>query len=362
MIPYRMNELLKMHLPVSENLAWNQQQPFLKAENHPHLPIFTRKSACKVLLYNSSQQYLGLGIFSPEQAQISFVSKMEPDLLIHQLSEKLSCQWKQRNRSDTNALRLIHHKEDGLPGVCIDLLDHTAVIQTSESGADLLIDDLTFSLLKIPEITSVYLKNTQRRRSKFNLHLQEHWLSANTAMPILRIREDSSFYEYNIENQTQIFPLHLRCIRKWFRETLDANAITNKQILLINFEVCDVLSKQHQERFNIDILSTSRMSFAEITTQLRLRANQGHRYDAIAMRTFEVNPTPKNITALHHILHALHKLKFHQQTPIVLVGVGQKTTWHQVTRNAQSSTHLKPKHTHLKETDFPQLSLFRIEL
>ena len=82
-------------------------------------------------LVNGSNQTIGFGIYSEDQPIAIRVFNFGNSLRNRFFLKKIRELWKKRKDLilETNAIRLIHGESDGIPGLTVDLYDHTAIIQ-----------------------------------------------------------------------------------------------------------------------------------------------------------------------------------------------------------------------------------------
>lgn len=357
----------KIHCAWPQNLIWNEIQPFVKQELLSTNKTLALINPGLLNVYNLSGQSLGLGIFSPERRQLSFLSSShETQSLESILLEKIvtAAQKRESLRTKTNAFRLIHHYHDGLPGIVIELYGAIAIIQTSESGSDTLIPLVTEILKKALPLQAIYLMNSHAKRRQYNLIQNEGLLAGSLPSDILKIVENDHQYEFDFSSH-QLFPLPLRGIREDFSEYyIDHN---DGRILCIGLKPSHVISSRQMKSIQCQYLTTEQKTFSELTENLRSLGNTSQHIDRIIFKTFPVNTLRKTLTSIFHLTHALISLaKDTGCKELLIFGSGTNSIWNHTLKNAKNRDGkpivLKPEN--IEFTDFPKtfFSTYRIIL
>lgn len=120
-----------------------------------------------VEIYSSANEYLGTGHFQSGTIAIRVFSfkKVDPDTSFWQ--DKLQTAYDVRKSIDiaenpnTNTYRLVHGEGDALPGLIIDIYDHTAVLQAHSIGMHLIHEQLAQALKNVMgnNINNIYYKS-----------------------------------------------------------------------------------------------------------------------------------------------------------------------------------------------------------
>lgn len=120
-----------------------------------------------VEIYSSANEYLGTGHFQSGTIAIRFFSfkKVDPDTSFWQ--DKLQTAYDVRKsigiaeNPNTNTYRLVHGEGDALPGLIIDIYDHTAVLQAHSIGMHLIHEQLAQALKNVMgnNINNIYYKS-----------------------------------------------------------------------------------------------------------------------------------------------------------------------------------------------------------
>ena len=105
-----------------------------------------------VEIYSSANEYLGTGHFQKWNYSHSCFSfkKVDPRYIFWQ--DKLQTAYDVRKsigiaeNPNTNTYRLVHGEGDALPGLIIDIYDHTAVLQAHSIGMHLIHEQLAQAL------------------------------------------------------------------------------------------------------------------------------------------------------------------------------------------------------------------------
>ncbi len=120
-----------------------------------------------VEIYSSANEYLGTGHFQSGTIAIRVFSfkKVDPDTSFWQ--DKLQTAYDVRKsigiaeNPNTNTYRLVHGEGDALPGLIIDIYDHTAVLQAHSIGMHLIHEQLAQALKNVMgnNINNIYYKS-----------------------------------------------------------------------------------------------------------------------------------------------------------------------------------------------------------
>jgi 23S rRNA (cytosine1962-C5)-methyltransferase len=120
-----------------------------------------------VEIYSSANEYLGTGHFQSGTIAIRVFSfkKVDPDTSFWQ--DKLQTAYDVRKSigiaetPNTNTYRLVHGEGDALPGLIIDIYDHTAVLQAHSIGMHLIHEQLAQALKNVMgnNINNIYYKS-----------------------------------------------------------------------------------------------------------------------------------------------------------------------------------------------------------
>jgi 23S rRNA (cytosine1962-C5)-methyltransferase len=99
--------------------------------------------------------------------------------------------------SDTNAYRLLHAEGDSLPGLIVDVYDHTASVQVLHKGVELFYQVLIDTLLEIG-IKHIYLKTKDNSRRLEQINVPQGWATEPFTEDIL-ITENGLKFWVNVE-------------------------------------------------------------------------------------------------------------------------------------------------------------------
>lgn len=99
--------------------------------------------------------------------------------------------------SHTNAYRLLHAEGDSLPGLIVDVYDHTASVQVLHKGVELFYQVLIDTLLEIG-IKHIYLKTKDNSRRLEQINVPQGWATEPYTEDILITENDLKFW-VNVE-------------------------------------------------------------------------------------------------------------------------------------------------------------------
>jgi len=99
--------------------------------------------------------------------------------------------------SHTNAYRLLHAEGDSLPGLIVDVYDHTASVQVLHKGVELFYQVLIDTLLEIG-IKHIYLKTKDNSRRLEQINVPQGWATEPYTEDIL-ITENGLKFWVNVE-------------------------------------------------------------------------------------------------------------------------------------------------------------------
>jgi 23S rRNA (cytosine1962-C5)-methyltransferase len=140
-------------------------------------------------VYGSQDQFLGLGLFSP-QSQISVRMLTTQKVAIDSLffEQKLQTAWSWRRLlyegTSTNAFRWINSEGDGLSGLIVDCFGPVLAVQFLSAGLELYRQTLLPLLMKQSGATAIFERSDSASRLEEGLEKKSGWIVGSAESPI----------------------------------------------------------------------------------------------------------------------------------------------------------------------------------
>lgn len=125
-----------------------------------------------VALYNYNKEFIGIGYFNPHSL-ISFrlLSRdkiLKPDFIVERIE---LARKKRRFYQEDESFRIVFSEADYLPGLIVDRYQNHVVLQTLTAGMENLLEDIIFSVDKILNPSTIFIKNDSKVRELEGLPL-----------------------------------------------------------------------------------------------------------------------------------------------------------------------------------------------
>lgn len=140
-----------------------------------------------VEVFSADNEFLALGHYQIGSITVRVLSFSSCPVDADFWEERIRSAYEMRKsiglvRNDNTTYRLVHGEGDFLPGLIVDIYDHTAVVQAHSAGMHLVRNDLARAIVKVVEgVTQVYYKSETTLPFKAGLQPEDGYLTGGEA-------------------------------------------------------------------------------------------------------------------------------------------------------------------------------------
>lgn len=150
-----------------------------------------------VSLYTYNKDFIGIGYFNPHSL-ISFRLLGKDKILKPNFIEKrIELARNKRFYSEEESFRIIFSEADYLPGLIVDRYQNHFVIQTLTAGMENLVEDIIFSVDKIFNPATIFLKNDSKVRELEGLPLYNRLVKGKSSN--IEAKFLNTFFSFDLE-------------------------------------------------------------------------------------------------------------------------------------------------------------------